>query len=101
MCKHAITELISHVLQSKNDEMHSAALFLDLSKAFDTLNHSVLLQKLERYGIRGICNNWFRSYLTGQTLVAKINTALNQIVKSNEYNITYGTTQGSCLYIIL
>ena len=42
LCKHAITELISHVLQSKNDEMHSVALFLDLSKAFDTLNHNVL-----------------------------------------------------------
>ena len=77
--------------------MHSAALFLDLSKAFDTLNHDVLLMKLERYGICRICNNWFRDYLSNRQLRAKIQTSENKIVKSNSFNITYGTVQGSCL----
>ena len=49
-CEHSITELVGHILQSKDAGLHSTALFLDLSKAFDTLNHIVLLQKLENMG---------------------------------------------------
>ena len=77
--------------------MHSAALFLDLLKAFNTLNHEVLLKKLERYGICGICNEWFRDYLANRNLTAKIQTSDSEIVRSNSFDISYGTTQGSCL----
>ena len=76
---------------------HSCALFLDLSKAFDTLNHDVLLKKLDLYGIRGICNDWFRNYLSGRSLVCKLNTLENTVIKSDIFNITYGTAQQSCL----
>ena len=51
-CEHAIKELIGNVLESKNAKQHSCALFLDLSKAFDTLDHRILLEKLDKYGIR-------------------------------------------------
>ena len=71
--------------------------FLDLSKAFDTLNHDILLKKLECYGVIGIVNDWFKSYLEGRTLVAKINTCKEIITKSTSFHITYGTAQGSCL----
>ena len=81
----------------KEQSQHSAAMFLDLSKAFDTLDHMILLRKLDLYGLRGICNNWFESYLKDRTLVTKITTSDNKTVKSEDYNITYGTAQGSCV----
>ena len=97
ICEQAITELVGYILQSKNHNEHCAGIFLDLSKAFDTLDHSILLQKLERYGIRGTAHDWFSSYLSGRQLVAKITTGPSQIVKSDNYEITCGAAQGSCL----
>ena len=96
-CEQAILELTSHLLHAHNKNLHSMGVFLDLSKAFDTLNHDVLLKKLECYGVRGIVNDWFRSYLEGRTLVAKINTCKEITTKSTPFQITYGTAQGSCL----
>ena len=96
-CEQAITELVSYILQSKNHNEHCASIFLDLSKAFDTLDHSILLRKLERYGVRGSTLDWFASYLKDWSLVAKITTGPNQTVKSDSYDIAYGAAQGSCL----
>ena len=76
--------------------MHSAAMFLDLSKAFDTLDHSILLKKLDLYGLRGVCNDWFRDYLSDRKLVCRLTTN-NGITRSGTFDITYGTAQGSCL----
>ena len=96
-CEQAVLELVSSVLQVKNQFQHSVAMFLDLSKAFDTLDHTILLRKLDLYGLRGICNNWFESYLKDRMLVTKLTTLDNKTVKSEVYNITYETAQGSCL----
>ena len=82
-CEHAILELVGNVLDSKNAKQHSCAVFLDLSKVFDTLDHKILLDKLDKYGIRGICNNWFSSYLKDRKLQCKINTAENVTIKSD------------------
>ena len=46
--------------------------FLDLSKAFDTLDHHLLLQKMVKYGIRGLTLDWLKSYLSNRTILAKI-----------------------------
>ena len=75
-CEDAILELIGRVLQSKNDDKYCAGIFLDLSKAFDTLDHHLLLQKMEKYGIRGLTLDWFKSYLSNRSILAKIESTI-------------------------
>ena len=67
-CEHAIGELMSEITKSIELGKQTVSAFLDLSKAFDTLEHSVIFKKFERYGLRGPCLEWFRSYLYGRTL---------------------------------
>ena len=95
-CEQAVGEFLSEVIKNNEQGKDTIAVYLDLSKAFDTLNHSLLLRKLERYGIRGLSLKWYESYLKGRTLCAKCNTA-GGIVYSSQYEIEYGTPQGSCL----
>ena len=94
-------ELVGKVLQAQNQGLHSSAMFLDLSEAFDTLDHKILLRKLDLYGLRGICNELFEDYLKNRTLVTKMSTTDNKLVRSEKFNITYGTAQGSCLEPLL
>ena len=94
-------EMVAHVLQAKNEGKHSVGVSLDLSKAFDTLDHPVLIAKLERYGIRGNMLDWFKSYLSGRSLVAKITNSTNVTTCSEKYDVTFSTVQGSCLGSLL
>ena len=55
-----ITEKIKETIDKKK---YGCGIFIDLRKAFDTVNHKILLKKLEHYGIRGIALTWFESYL--------------------------------------
>ena len=84
-----ITDKIQRAIEAK---LYSCGIFLDLSKAFDTVDHSILLTKLEHYGIRGIANEWFRSYLSNRQQFVSINNS-----DSSTLHITCGVPQGSVL----
>ena len=98
-CEHAIMEMVGHVIQAQEEQLYSMGIYLDLSKAFNTLDHKLLLQKLERYGIRGPAHDWYRSYLHRRSLVTRITEGKGRgkLVKSNRFDIEFGTAQGSCL----
>ena len=97
-CENAISELLGHIIKGKERNKSTACVFLDLSKAFDTIKHEVLLAKLERYGIRGVALNWFRSYLTDRKIRVKCKVeSTGKLEYSKEYPITFGAPQGSCL----
>ena len=62
----------------ENDQCLCNCLFLDLSKAFDTLNHERLIMKLQRHGIRGTALKWLESYLKGRKQFVQINKTMSQ-----------------------
>ena len=88
----AVTELVSHVIKAMDRKENTIGVFLDLSKAFDTVNHNIMLRKLEFYGIRGIALQWFKHYLSGR----KQYVMFNNTQSSMQY-ITCGVPQGSVL----
>ena len=73
-------------------KLFTCGIFIDLKKAFDTVDHAILLQKLDHYGIRGIINDWFSSYLVSRSQVTEVDTYL-----SSKSQISYGVPQGSAL----
>ena len=62
--EHALLELIDQICDSFNDKNYFLGIFVDLSKAFDTVDHSILLKKLEHYGIKGRNLSWLQSCLS-------------------------------------
>ena len=90
---HAATVLVDKISHLLNKNMKVASIFLDMSKAFDCVDHKILLQKLYSYGIRGVAYSWFRSYLTGRTQ----KVFYNGILSDNNCEISCGVPQGSIL----
>ena len=68
----AVLDLHALITKALDNGNFAASVFLDFAKAFDTVNHKILLSKLENYGIRGPVNNWFKSYLTNRHQIVKI-----------------------------
>ena len=88
----ASLELVDRVIHSFENKKSPLAIYMDLSKAFDTLDHKILLHKLNHYGIQGKELDWFRSYLTNRSQYVEINNT-----KSDSKLITTGVPQGSVL----
>ena len=88
----ALISAIDYITDSLDNKSHTAGVFLDLSKAFDTVNHNILLSKLNHYGIRGNALQWFKSYLSNRTQGVKYND-----VVSSSRAIGIGVPQGSIL----
>ena len=91
-CENAICELVGRVAKHKEQKEPSIGVFIDLSKAFDTLNHSMLLNKMERYGIRGHALDWYTSYLTNKQMRVKCPSDITgKMTYSSYHKLDYGT----------
>jgi hypothetical protein len=88
----ASLELIDRIFSLLDEDKIPFAIFMDLSKAFDTLNHNILLYKLSYYGIKNISYSWFQSYLSDRKQYVNYNNT-----KSSISTLSLGVPQGSIL----
>ncbi len=88
----ALIDVIDNVYDNLDNDNYVIGVFLDLQKAFDTVQHDILLNKLDIYGIRGIANDWVRSYLNCRNQFVVVDGS-----KSSSRDITCGVPQGSIL----
>ena len=82
---------------ARNKKIHIGGIFCDLTKAFDFVNHDILIAKLEHYGIQDATLNWFKSYLIDRKQSVKINVNRNQTHSSTWETVKQGVPQGSVL----
>ena len=88
----ACLEFIDRVMHDLDNRKIPIAIFLDLSKAFDTIDHAILLDKLKYYGINGLALSWFESYLNNRTQFVEVDDT-----RSSSKPIHTGVPQGSIL----
>ena len=93
---HALINITENIRKAFDNGNIGCGVFVDLEKAFDTVDHQILLAKLNHYGIRGVSNDWFKSYLSN----------CNQYVSINGYEsslaaLNCGIPQGSVLEPLL
>lgn len=89
---HAMLDVLTASFDNINHKKYTALLFLDLKKAFDTVNHKILISKLQHYGIRGAAKELFTSFLTNRLQYVSINN-----VQSRKISTNCGVPQGSVL----
>ena len=89
---HALLSIVEQIRSALDKNMFTCGVFIDLEKAFDTVNHQILLSKLNHYGIRGVANKWFSSYLSNRYQKVSLNGESSQRLP-----ITCGVPQGSIL----
>ena len=90
--QHAILDIVNSIQRNMDNKQFSCGIFIVLKKAFDTVDHSILFNKLNHYGVRGIVNDWFSSYLFKCTQTTEINSFI-----SDKEIVLFGVPQGSVL----
>ena len=92
----ALIELIEQITLASDFKKSTIGVFIDLKKAFDTIDHDILLHKLEHYGIRGIAHKWINSYIKNRQQFVNFNDTNSDLL-----DIVCGVPQGSILGPIL
>jgi hypothetical protein len=88
--------LTDSVFKSLNQKVHVGGIFCDLVKAFDCVNHEILLAKLHFYGIQGVTTDWFRSYLTNRRQKVEISSPSSTKNFFCDWDtLKHGVSQGS------
>ena len=95
-CFMAVSKISSETIKSIDDKKIACSVFLDLAKAFDTIDHEILFKKMELYGIRGITLQLFNSYLSNQKMFTLVNG-----ISSKMNDVTCGIPQGCTLSPLL
>jgi len=95
----ALVDVVNMIQNAVFNNKFVLAVFMDLQKAFDTVNISILIDKLEHYGIRGIQLNWFKSYLLNRKQFSYVNETLSAY-RYTKCGVPQGTVLGPLLFLI-
>ena len=98
---HPIIHLLNHIAESNNKKKKelTLTLFCDLSKAFDVINHKILLHKLNVYGLRGTINKWFANYLVDRSQYVNIDGNVS-LSRKLDCGVPQGSILGPLLYLL-
>ena len=97
---HAVQTAINSVVTSLNRSHHSMGIFIDFSKAFDTIQHKILLDKLYNYGIRGISHELINDYLTNRKQYVFYDNKCYSVVNDISVGVPQGSVLGPLFFII-
>ena len=91
--------IVENIQTQLDDGKYSAGVFVDLKKAFDTVDHNILLKKLHCYGVRGIANEWFASYLKNRKQFVSISGHISstQVIQAD---VSQGSILGPLLFLL-
>ena len=95
---HAFVDVITHSYDNINSNQYTGLIFLDLTKAFDSVNHDILLLKLDHYGIRGSTNQLIKSFLSRKQFVS-IKGGKSKLLQNN-YGVPQGSILGPLLFLL-
>ena len=87
-------------MKTCDQDLFACGVYLDLKKAFDTVNHNILFSKLHHYGIRGKANDWFKSFLVNRNQYTSINNT-NSTSEKVMCGVPQGSVLGPLLFIII
>ena len=96
---HAIISLKDNIEKAIDNGRFGCGVFIDLQKAFDTVDHSILLQKLHHYGIQDLANIWFKSYLTDRKQFVSI-SGFKSDLKIIRFGVPQDSVLGPLLFLI-
>ena len=92
--------MIDHIYKSLDEGNYVFGIYIDLKKAFDTVQHQILLYRLQHYGIRGIALEWFDSYLSKRKQFVVTNGIKSDILESSGYGVLQGSVLGPILFLL-
>ena len=97
--EHPVLDLKEHILENCSKKLVSCILFLDLKKAFDSVSHKILIDKLEYYGVQGVALDLFRSYLSNRKQVTVVDDCVS-LLELIEWGVPQGSVLGPLLFLI-
>ena len=95
----ALHTFVDEILFNMNNRLLTGVCQLDIRKDFDSLNHEILLHKLEKYGVLDVSLSWFQSYLSSRSQIVKVNGKISNVCTVN-IGIPQGTILGPILFVI-
>ena len=96
---HALVDIVEQVRKSLDDKKSVCGIFVDFQKAFDTVNHNILLHKLNTYGVRGPAHDWLRSYLSNRSQFVSI-LGHESSTLPQPHGVPQGSVLGPLLFLI-